>query len=157
MNEGTKKKPRRVAKKPIAEQALPMPGMEEFKTRERANTGHKIPLFTAGGVLTAHWVRVRGIDSDAFQRARTKQTRRIAEIVELKEGEREEAVADATLEMLASLVAEWSFPEPCEHDASKYFLRDGPQIATAIDKLSSRRAFFFQTPADSLMPTQPNS
>jgi len=137
--------------------ALPAPGMEDFMTREKANAGHKIPLYAADGRLTAHWLRVRGVDSDAFQRARTRQTRRVAEIAGLDDVDREEAIADATVEMQAALVAEWSFEMPCTPANVKKFLREAPQIAAEVDKFASRRTLFFKTPLDGLMPSQPPS
>jgi hypothetical protein len=131
--------------------------MEEFMTRAKANEGRAIPLYAADGRLTAHWVRVRGVDSDAFRLAQTKQMRRTAEIASLPEIEKEPAIEDAKLEMTASLVIDWSFDMPCTHENVKNFLREAPQIAAAIDKFASRRTFFFRKSLDDLMPTQPQS
>lgn len=136
---------------------LPAPPMEEFMTRAKANEGHKIPLYTADGRLSAHWLRVRGVDSDTFRKAQSRQTRRVAELASLEGEAREEAIAEATLEMQAALVAEWSFDMPCTLDNVKNFLREAPQIAAEVDKFASRRTFFFKTPLGSLMPTQPPS
>jgi hypothetical protein len=136
---------------------LPTPGMDAFHTRTKANEGHKIPLYSADGQLTAHWLRVRGVDSDAFRKAQTRQTRRVAEIAALTPEAREDAIMDATLEMQAALVAEWSFDMECTHDNVKTFLRDAPQIAAEVDKFASRRTFFFKTPLNALMPSQPPS
>jgi hypothetical protein len=146
--------PRARAKKP---EALPTPAMEDFMTRSKANEGHQIPLYTADGRLSAHWLRVRGVDSDAFRKSQTKQTRRTSEIALLPEEEREEAILDATLEMQAALVAAWSFDMPCTLDNVKAFLREAPQIAAEVDKFASRRAFFFKKPLQSLIPSQPPS
>lgn len=138
-------------------EALPAPAMSDFHTRAKANEGHKIPLYAADGRATSHWLRVRGIDSDTFRKAQTKQTRRVAEFAALPDAERDEAVAEATLEMQASLVAEWSFDMPCTLKNVMDFLREAPQIAAEVDKFASRRSFFFKMPSGSLMPTQPPS
>ena len=132
---------------------LPKPEIEEFMTRPKANEGHKIPLYTADGRLTAHWLRVLGIDSDVFRKVQAQQIRRIAEISELPEEERETAYEDVKLELAACLVADWSFDKPCTHENVKAFLRDAPQIRAEVDKLASRRTFFFKTPLGSLMPS----
>ena len=148
----TKRAPKRTATAIAA--PLPAPDMSAFMTRTRANEGQKIPLWTPEGEATAHWIQVRGIDSDAFTRAKSKQTRRTAEIAALPEGpERDEAALDATLELYVALVSAWSFDMECNHDNVKNFLREAPQIAAEIDKLASRRTFFFRT----LKPTQPPS
>lgn len=154
--------------KPKAEAApLPLPSMDEFMTREKANTGHKIPLYAPDGRLTGHWFRVRGVDSDEFNRVRARHTRRVAEVASMpEEADREAAIADAQLEMHAALVADWSFSDPalmgdrampCTPENVKKFLREAPQIAAEVDKFASRRTFFFKTPLDSLMPSQPPS
>lgn len=146
---------------------LPAPAMAAFATRETANAGHKIPLFTSEGVLTAHWLLVRGIDSEAFTIARNKQNRRIAELVQMKDDERELAILESTLEMQASLVAGWSFSDPelmgkgqameCTHENVKAFLRTAPQIAEKVDEFASKRSFFFSERARNLLPLQPSS
>lgn len=148
-------------------QPLPAPEMSAFMTRERANEGHKIPLHTPDGQLTKHWVRVRGVDSDEFVRARNRQTRKIAAIVEIKsEVEKEDAILDATLDLHCALVADWSFSDSelmgekamaCTPENVKNFLRNAPQIAAEIDKLASHRTFFFKTPSGGLMPMPPPS
>lgn len=136
---------------------LPAPGMEDFMTRSKANEGHKLPLYTADGRLSAHWIRVRGVDSDAFIRARARQSRKIGEIASLPEEKQEEAIRESTLEMLASLVAEWSFDMPCTPEAIRNFLREAPQIAVEIDKFASRRATFFKMGSGDLTDTPPPS
>ncbi len=135
----------------------PVPAMEDFMTRAKANEGHKIPLHTPDGKLSPHWIRVRGVDSDSFIKARSRQSRRIGEIAAMPEDEQEEAILEATAEMLASLVAEWSFDMPCTKENVINFLREAPQIAAEIDKFASSRTFFFKTPSNGLMPTQPPS
>ena len=150
-------KANRIAKKAVkAPVEPPKPGMEAFTTRAKANEGHTLPLYTVDGTLTAHWLRVRGIDSDLFRQEQTRQTRKLAEIVALPEEQRAPAIAEATLEMRAALVAAWSFDEDFNHDKVKEFLREAPQIADKIDEFASRRALFFKTPLGGLMPT-PNA
>jgi hypothetical protein len=154
-------------RKSINPAELPAPDMAEFATRDRANEGHTIPLHTPDGRLTKHWLRVRGVDSDEFIRARNRQNRKTAAIVGIEdEEEREEAILDATLELHCALVADWSFADPalmadkakkCTPANVKAFLRTAPQIAAEIDRLASHRTFFFKMPSGSLMPSQPPS
>lgn len=144
-------------------------GMDAFQTRQRANDGQRINLHTPEGDLTGHFLIVRGIDSDEFQKAKARQTRRVAEIAALPEEEREEASLDAVCAFLAVLVKDWSFDKPelmpdgaelyeCNADNVAKFLREAPQIREKIDELVSRRTLFFRmqsaglktTPADSL-------
>jgi hypothetical protein len=41
--------------------------MDAFYTRQKANEGIQLPLFLPDGTKTDHWIRIRGIDSDAFR------------------------------------------------------------------------------------------
>lgn len=135
----------RTARKDVSPQ-LPAPGMEAFHTRTKANEGVKFPLYMPDGTLSAHWLVIRGVDSDAFQRVKSKQTRRVGHIASLPEDERDAEVKDATLEMIASLVASWSFDMECTHDNVKQFLTEAPQIAEKVDEVATRRSLFFQNP-----------
>jgi hypothetical protein len=122
----------------------PAPPMESFFTRGRANEGVKVPLYTPDGQLSKHWLVVRGVDSDAFNHAKTKQTRRIGQIASLPEEERDAEIKDATLEMISSLVASWSFDRECTLENIKAFLTEAPQIADKVDEFASKRSLFFQ-------------
>ena len=164
----TPRKPRKTARKTAkAKPAVPV-GMEAFMTRQRANDGQRLPLYTPEGTETGHFLTVRGIDSDEFQKARARQTRIIAEIAALPEDEREERALAATVDLLAVLVKDWSFSDPdlmpsgttyaCTPENVSQFLREAPQIRERIDALVSQRRVFFRmqagglknTPADSL-------
>lgn len=150
-------------------EAKPAPvGMDAFKTRSRANEGQRVELHTPEGTLSPHFLIVRGIDSDEFQKAKAKQARVIAELVAMPEGEREERALDATCDLLAVLVKDWSFSDPdlmpagelyeCNLANVSQFLREAPQIREKVDEMVSRRTVFFRmqsaglknTPADSL-------
>lgn len=126
-------------------QDAPAPPMEAFHTRAKANEGVKLPLFTATGAVTSHWLRVLGIDSDTFRKAYAKQQRRAMELATMPEEERETALTDATIEMRAALVSDWSFDMPCTFENISQFLREAPQIADKVDEFASRRAFFFKS------------
>jgi hypothetical protein len=142
-------------------------GMDAFKTRSRANEGQRVELHTPEGNLSPHFLIVRGIDSDEFQKAKAKQARVIAELAAMPEGEREEKALDATCDLLAVLVKDWSFSNPdlmpagevypCNLANVAQFLREAPQIREKVDEMVSRRTVFFRmqsgglkiTPADS--------
>lgn len=169
MKSTTPRKPRKTAPKGGKDTSAAPVGMEAFMTRQRANDGQRINLHTAEGSLSHHFLVVRGIDSDEFQKAKAKQTRIIAEIAALPEEEAEERALDATCNLLAVLVKDWSFSDPaamppgaetypCTLENVSRFLREAPQIREKIDELVSRRTLFFRnqsaglkiTPADSL-------
>lgn len=144
-------------------------GMDAFKTRDRANEGQRVELYTPEGKVSAHFLVVQGIDSDPFQRAKAKQSRVIAELIAEKDEDIRDARAlDATCDLLAVLVKDWSFSDPalmpagtameCTVANVSQFLRDAPQIREKVDELASRRTVFFRmqsadlknTPEDSL-------
>lgn len=118
--------------------------MEEFFTRSKANEGMELPLTRPDGTKTEHWIRIRGVDSDAYRKANAESRRHLVKIAALETAEEREAAFDELeLELKASLVISWSFEKECTPKNVKEFLREAPQIADAIDQMASRRKYFF--------------
>lgn len=118
--------------------------MKEFYTRQTANEGVQLPLYHPDGTLSEHWIKVRGVDSDQFRQAEAKAKRKAVEMAQIKDDqERAEAVRETELECIAVLIADWSFPEPCEFNIVVNFLREAPQIADMVNRFAARRAEFF--------------
>jgi len=118
--------------------------MDAFFTRGRANEGVQLPLYLPDGTKSEHWVRVMGVDSDAFREAEANVKRdmfRIASIEDPKE--RAEAITSGKRKLVAVLVCAWSFPQPCTLENVEAFLLEAPQIMDAIDVAASKRALFF--------------
>lgn len=130
-------------------------GMEAFFTRERANEGVEIPLYTPDGTKSQHWLRIRGVDSDTFREAEANSKREAMRVAMLDDTqERAKAIADAKLTLLAALVIGWSFEKECSVENIKEFFRQAPQIADAVDQVASKRALFFGKRSSSL-PSSP--
>lgn len=122
--------------------------MAIFHTRDRANEGQKLPLHAPDGSPTDHWLLVRHVWSDAFQKAEDAAQREAREtVMGMGENPDREAVAEvqraARVRLLASLVAGWSFDAECTPDAVADFLAQAPQIADAIDRFAADRKRFF--------------
>lgn len=133
-------------------------GMGEFFTRNKANEGLQLPLYRPDGSKSEHWVRVLGIDSDAFRRADAEARRdafRIAQIEDLTE--RSQAIADSKRRLVAALVVDWSFDRPCNVETVAEFFREAPQIMDAIDMASSKRALFFANRSSGSQPSPSTS
>lgn len=120
---------------------------EMFYTRSGANAGARLPLLLPNGQPSEHWLHVVGADSDQFRSVDSQVRRAVLSHVtdagrQLSDAERAEFVANKRLELLASAVTGWSFPEPC-NDANKLeLLREAPQIADAVDRFIANRSFF---------------
>ena len=119
-------------------------GMEAFFTRERANEGVEIPLYTPDGTKTQHWIRIRGVDSDVFREAEANSKRDAFRVASMEDSlERAKAIQEAKLNLIAALVISWSFEKECTLENVKEFFRQAPQIADAVDQVASKRALFF--------------
>lgn len=119
-------------------------GMEAFFTRERANEGVEVPLYTPDGTKSQHWIRIRGVDSDAFREAEANSKREAFRVASIEDTvERAKAIQDAKLNLIAALVISWSFEKECTPENVKEFFRQAPQIADAVDQVASKRALFF--------------
>lgn len=129
--------------------------MTAFHTRGRANEGLKMPLVTPDGKQSEHWLRICGIDSDAFRATDARIKRQMLESIEQYKGADLDAVhQDLKRELIASLVTEWSFDAPCTPQAVAEFFREAPQIMDAVDRFASRRSLFFASAPGSSAPTQ---
>jgi hypothetical protein len=134
--------------KPRAKQSPALPEItspEAFFTRAKANEGVKLDLTLPDGTPTSHWIRIRGVDSDAFRSADNEARRRAMDLVEITDkAELERVMGEQTLELLAALVIDWSFDRPCVKESVVGFLREAPQIGEQINRLAARRSLFFR-------------
>lgn len=134
------------------------PAMNAFFTRGVANEGVQLPLYLPTGEKSEHWVRVLGVDSDAFRAAEAESKRdafRIAGI-ESRE-ERALEIAKSKRRLIASLVTSWSFPQECTVENVEAFFMEAPQIMDAIDLAASKRALFFVGRSNSSRPSPSTS
>ena len=117
--------------------------MDEFFTRASANEGVKLPLYLPNGTVTEHFFVVRGVDSDEFRVAESKAKRGAINIAQLDtEAERIDAIQQSERECIASLIASWSFDNPCTRPNVMAFLKEAPQIADAVNRFAARREGF---------------
>lgn len=133
--------------------------MAAFFTRQRANEGIELPLDLPDGTPTAHRIRIRGVDSDAFRAAHADSKRRLVELAFNKERATAESIDHEAerLRLLASLVVSWTFAEACDTDSVVALLREAPQLAEQIDRIASRRSLFFVNGSPNSTPTPKRS
>lgn len=118
--------------------------MEAFYTLEKANEGIKIPLHLPTGERSEHWIEIYGVDSDAFRRADLEARREGVKLAAIQDPvAKDEAQADLTRKLRASLIKSWSFDAELTPESASEFLRKAPQIADTIDRVSSNRSLFF--------------
>lgn len=120
--------------------------MSAFFTRQKANEGIELALDFPDGTPSPHHIRIRGVDSDAFKKAEVEGFRRLQELFmsEDKKTPSEEDRISAELTLMASLVASWSFDQPCTTENVVAFLREAPQIAKEINRIAANRSRFFR-------------
>ncbi len=129
--------------------------MEAFFTREKANSGIKVPLSLPNGEVSDHYLMIRGVDSDSFRDADTKARRNAAIVVDMETDEEKDSfLEDSRLDILASLLISWSFEEECNPENIKKLFKEAPQIADAVDKVAAKRSLFFGKESSSLLSTQ---
>jgi hypothetical protein len=143
---------------------------EDFFMRERANEGVVLHLRTPDGEETGEWLRVVGIDSDVFAKARVDSNRRVVDIIQAfsyegddpKEKEaaqerRKEALRQEERRLGASLVSAWSWDDPPTPESVYQLFTEAPQIYREVDELSCKRAAFFKRGSGSSPDTQKKS
>ena len=124
--------------------------MDLFRTRDKANTGIKLPLINpATGEETDQWLTIVSIDSDAYQKANTKAMRQAATIQNMDDDTKAEAINANSLDIVTALVQDWSFESPCTPENVRQFLIDAPQIRGAINIMAADRALFMKSNSQS--------
>lgn len=122
-----------------------MANIQDFYTRDKANSGARLPLVSPSGDVTNEWIEVYGVDSDAFRQSEAFARREGARINMIKDlAVRDEAVAELTRVLRASMIKDWSFDQPCTPEAALEFIRNAPQVGDAIDSITTNRALFFE-------------
>lgn len=134
-------------------------GMEAFYTRDKANEGIRVDLFTPDGRKSGEWIMVRHIWSDAFAEAEEAAKLKVGDYLrselqrlglkdedeippEVRKGIKV-AGREARIDLLASLVAGWSFEAECTVENARDFLHRAPQIADQVDKIAGNSRSFF--------------
>ena len=120
--------------------------MEQFKIRNKANEGVKVPLVDpATGEETEHWLQIVSQYSDVYREESKIQRRAVTQAI--IDGEKYKV---DELKMTAMLVKAWSFteedgktPKPCTFQNVYDFLLEAPQLIDSIDlKAVSNKSFF---------------
>lgn len=134
-------------------------GMEAFFTRDKANDGIRVDLFTPDGRKSGEWLMVRHVWSDVFADAEEAAKVKVGDYLrnelqrlglkgedeipeEVRKGIRAKG-REARTDLLAMLVAGWSFEAECTPDNVRDFLHRAPQIADQVDRIAGDAKRFF--------------
>ena len=126
--------------------------MNQFYTRDKANEGIKLPLYTPEGVDTEEWLTILGVDSDEYHKNMTSTRRELLNIETDVKALPKEAQEDFLLEkmiqreqnLLAGLIKDWSFEQECTFENRVEFIKNAPQIAEQINVVAGNRKVFFK-------------
>lgn len=130
-------------------------GQDRFYTRAPASAGRRVDLRTPDGQKTDEWLLVRSQWSDEFRAAKNAAMQAFAALrnpVEMKA-----AQAAHELDVLASCIAGWSFPEPCNAANARAFLEQAPQIAAQVNEFAGDDVRFFGSGSDNSTSGPPPS
>ena len=120
----------------------PAVSIEAAFTRPSADRGVLMEVIAPDGTKLGT-ITVRGSDSEAFESALWRKSRANARIMGLPEAERPEARREAELQLIASLVADWDFAEPCTQENIVRLLINAPYIYNQIDETAGKRVLFW--------------
>lgn len=126
-------------------------------TRPKANEGVVLEIKDDEGKPTGAWIRVRGVDSDAVQTA----------LLDFAREKTSPIAGDAVKPIsrpfddpavISSMIASWSFDDPCTPDTAKELLVEAPYLRPYVVNLAFERARFLpQSASDSSSTLKPNS
>lgn len=112
----------------------------EFDSASVINDGVKIELKHPDGSASKHWLMIRNYRSDAYRDALNSIKARIAE----KGNPDDKVRAEDRLNLLASLISNWSFNTKLTHETAKRFLTGAVLVGEQVDKACVDDASFFQ-------------
>lgn len=116
---------------------------KNFDVKTLSDAGVKLPIYDLNDRETGHWIKVRGVDSDAFIEANEEAIRaRVALEAISDKKEKAKLVKNIRLTLLASLISDWSFDEIAGIGNIVDFLQRSPQVAESIDKFAANRENF---------------
>lgn len=113
--------------------------MSDFYVRDAQNEGNKIPLNTPDGKTTDHYLVIKGHHSDGFKSANLRAMRKA-----MREEQTPEETERARIEVLATLIKDWSFEEDLTNENIIKFLINAPQIAEVIDVYAANNKNFLE-------------
>jgi len=117
-------------------------------TRPLAEQGVEVEVVAPDGETVLGSITVRGADSDAFQTALWRKQRENARILALPEHERDKARKDAERELIAALVAGWTFKETCTPENIKKLFANAPYVLDLVDQTAGKRGLFWTKPRE---------
>lgn len=113
-----------------------------FETKHKAETGITIPLVTPEGHKTNHWIKVRSKLSHVYEKMKAEIGQKM--VRDLAKGRHLIDQIDDDRKLVASLVKEWSFDEPCTLEEVRKFLENAPQFKDEIEEVASDVKQFFE-------------
>lgn len=108
----------------------------DFYTRGDSDKGVKYPLELPDGVNSGEWLRVVGSESSLYEKAHEETVRSVLA------GDNSDGKQSYIL--LAALVIDWSFDEPCTTDTVIKFLKNAPYIKHGLDRFVVNRVNFYK-------------
>ena len=132
----------------------------DYETQSGAEEGVKVTLETPEGIKTEDWIRVRGFDSDTFQRHRIECERKTSLETMDPTADTPELQLARKRRLMAGLVMAWSFEDDCTLQAVEDWFSQAPQIMTVVETLATSRTLFFQlrsSDSSIMSESRPNS
>lgn len=107
----------------------------------------EIPVVFPGMDNTGETLTIRSVYSEAFREGQASLSRQIQVLRMANKGEPldEETLDEMEMSGFATLVAGWSFEEPCTPANVVEFLRANPQMKELINRQSSKDSLFFKS------------
>lgn len=115
-----------------------------FLTRPIANEGVKVYLYDPYGSKTEHWLRILGEDSDVYRRGQSELYRQAVKTAQNNEEDVNAQFEAKSIEVLASCIVDWSFPEEATMQEKIAFLSDAPRVRDTIEQTIRNTGLFFK-------------
>lgn len=116
-------------------------------TLEKSCAGVALEIRLPNGQPSGQSITVRGTDSPEFQSAAREKNKQKIDILALPLEKQESAFEKATLKLMASVVAGWTFEEKLTPEAVEALFKNAPDVLEQVDNFCTKRANFFKLPS----------
>ena len=117
----------------------------DFYVKQEAEGGRRVDLANADGTPSGHWLVVRSVLSQQYEKAFDSiRAQALSQVVELsKAGGKEQALRmdkqqrrARKARLVASLIADWSLDLPCTETEKTNLLVQAPRLRRQIERIS---------------------
>lgn len=119
-----------------------MSEMSDFFILSKSEKGKKHPLFFPDGKPSGHHLVVLSTYSKKYQQAMSDYANKVLALKLADKDDKNLEIMEKRRALVAHLVADWSFAEPCKYETVLFLLKNAPQLIDEIESAANDLASY---------------